>query len=117
MCCERGPDSIDCVFAGLFHAALSLAVVLFDGQRLSQALQRSVATMVTSCVQKQLQDSVSVRPDLPESGVIFGQELAGTGKLYFASCGLCLKDVMLHWDGITYCEVSCRVGFDASRHL
>ena len=105
---------MNCVFAGLFHAALSLAVVMLEGQRLSQALQRSVATMVTSCVQKQLQDSVSVRASWPASGIIFGQQLAATGKLFIASCGLCLKDLMLHLISVADCEVSCRVGFDAS---
>lgn len=85
-----GPASIGHVFAGLFHAALSLAVVLYEGQRLSQALQRSVATMVTSCVQKQQQESVPVRANLPASGVLFGQQLAAAGKLFTASCVMCL---------------------------
>ena len=68
------------MFAGLFHAALSLAVVLYQGQRLSQALQRSVAAMVTFCVQKQLQDSSSDRVTLPAAGMVFGQQLASPGR-------------------------------------
>ena len=47
--------------AGLFHAALALAIVLYEGQRLSHALQSSVAAMVTACVQKQLQEPLSAR--------------------------------------------------------
>lgn len=70
--------------AGLFHAALSLAVVLYEGQRLSQALQRSVAAMVTSCVQKQIQDAMAVRGNLPASGIGAGQHLAPPGQATLA---------------------------------
>ncbi|KAL3143305.1 hypothetical protein ABBQ38_002146 [Trebouxia sp. C0009 RCD-2024] len=69
---------------GLFHAALSLAVVLYEGQRLSQALQRSVAAMVTSCVQKQIQDAMAVRGNLPASGIGAGQHLAPPGQATLA---------------------------------
>lgn len=81
LCCWDRPDIDDCVLAGLFHAALSLAVVLYEGQHLSHALQRSVATMVTSCVQKQLHDPLSVRANLPAAGIISGQQLAAPGNL------------------------------------
>ena len=102
------------MFAGLFHAALSLAVMLYEGQRLSQALQRSVTTMVTSCVQKQLQDSVSVRANLPAAGVIFGQQLAANGKLFVVSCGMCLEGIhaAFEWGSILrdklQSELSCK---------
>lgn len=82
LCCVLRPDTLDCVLAGLFHAALSLAVVLYEGQRLSHALQRSVATMVISCVQKQLHDPLSARTNLPAAGVIFGQQLVAPGNLF-----------------------------------
>lgn len=76
--------------------------MLYEGQRLSQALQRSVATMVTSCVQKQLQDSVSVRANLPAAGVIFGQQLAANGKPFVVSCGMCLEGIhaAFEWDSV-----------------
>ena len=73
-------NDMKALFAGLFHAALSLAIVLYEGQQFSQALQSSIATMVTGCVQKQLQDPASERGPAPASGLVFGHQLASTGQ-------------------------------------
>lgn len=78
--CGRHPPSRHVGFAGLFHAALSLAIVLYEGQRLSQALQSSIASMVTACVQKQLQDPASDRGTAPASSLVSGHQLAPTGQ-------------------------------------
>lgn len=60
-------------------------MVLYEGQRLSHALQRSVAAMVTCCVQKQMQDAMSVGVDLPASGTGFVQQQASSGQFFFLS--------------------------------
>lgn len=48
------PSPEPCVLLpGLFQAALSLAVVLYQGLRLTQALEAAFGAMATACVQKQ----------------------------------------------------------------
>ena len=69
------------MLAGLFQAALSLAIVLYAGQRLSQALQSSIASMVTACVNKQMQDDNTDRTHLPALGLAFGMQPASAGQI------------------------------------
>lgn len=66
-------------------------MVLYEGQRLSQALQRSVAAMVTSCVQKQIQDVMVAEVNLPASGIGVGQQLAPPGQAILVLLMLMVK--------------------------
>ena len=57
---------------GLFQAALSLAVVLYKGLSLTQALEVALAAMATACVQKQLEAAQDHIPST-DSNLVFGQ--------------------------------------------
>lgn len=65
--------------SGLFQAALSLAVVLYKGLRLTQALEAAVAAMASACVQKQQDAAQHQLPSLPVN-LAFGHTPNGQGE-------------------------------------
>lgn len=73
--------------------ALSLAVVLYEGRRLSLALQAAVSAMVTACVQKQIDSSQSGSMALPSPPLAPGK--APTSPQGAAQMPLCLLSTRL----------------------
>ncbi|KAL0039516.1 hypothetical protein WJX77_000424 [Trebouxia sp. C0004] len=69
------PDDVfhQALALGLFQVAFSLAAVVYHGQRLSLALQAAISTMVTACVQKQMDSCQADSMALPSSAPAFGQ--------------------------------------------
>ncbi len=65
--------------SGLFQVAFSLAVVVYQGRRLSLALQAAISAMVTACVQKQIDSCQSESMALPSATPIFGQATSSQG--------------------------------------
>ena len=65
--------------SGLFQVAFSLAVVVYHGRRLSLALQAAISTMVTACVQKQMDSCQSESMALPSATPVFGQASSSQG--------------------------------------
>lgn len=64
---------------GLFQAALSLAVVLYKGLRLTQALEAALAAMASACVQKQLDATQDSAPSAA-ANLVFGQTATLQGE-------------------------------------
>ena len=76
-------ECVWCQCAGVYQVALALAVVVYQGRRLSQALQTAIAAMVTSCVQKQMDTTPPHTQTAPGSvpPPLLSQELALQGML------------------------------------
>ena len=80
---------------GLFQAALSLALVLYKGLALTQALEAALAAMATACVQKQLEAAQDHAPSA-DAHLVFGQapDLQGKCVMSLLEClPCCLEDM------------------------